>query len=314
MPGALEPQKAARITRITASLSVGVALTLCVLKGWAWVASDSVSILSSLADSGLDLAASFFTLAAVTYAARPPDADHRYGHGKAEGLAALVQAGLVGVAATMIALEALPHFTEPRAITAGGPAIAVMIVSIVLSAGLVVAQTKAVRQTGSVATAGDRAHYISDLAANAAVIVGVAGAAYLGLPWLDPLVGVGVAGWLVYTAFDVARRGIDELLDKELDDEARDRIMSITLEKRDILGVHMLRTRAAGPQIHIQLHADLPAEISLKEAHTRIVAAERRLMAAFPGADIIIHADPAEGAEPHGAEAAWIKSEHAAEV
>ncbi len=300
MPGAIAPQRASRITRLVAILSVCVALTLVILKFWAWRASGSVAMLSSLADSGLDFAASGFTLFAVAYAARPPDEDHRFGHGKAEGLAAMVQAGLVAGAGVLVAAEAVERFANPRTLDNGGIAIGVMAVSIALSVGLIAVQTVAVRRTGSVATEGDRAHYLSDLAANLAVIAGIAASAFFGVTFADPLIGVAVAAWLVWTAIGVARRGLDQLMDRELDDAARERIRALALEGDEILNLHALRTRAAGPRVHIQFHADLAPGLSLAEAHRRMVAVERRIMAAFPGADILIHPDPVGLAEPHG--------------
>lgn len=303
LPGGLPADVAAKITRRTAFLSVGVAATLTLLKAWAWFASDSVAILSSLADSGLDLAASLFTLAAVAYAARPPDDDHRHGHGKAEGFASVVQAMLVGIAAALVAREAVGHVFEPREIQRGGLAIGVMVISIVLTIGLVWAQTRAIRKTGSVATAGDRAHYAADLAANFAVIGGIGAATMLNAPWADPLIGLGVAAWLAWSALDVARGGINQLLDKELSDEARARIRNLALEGGHLLDIHALRTRASGPYVHIQFHADLPPGLTLIEAHKRMVAAERAILAEFPAADILIHPDPRGRAESHGGEA-----------
>ncbi len=302
LPGGLPAGVAAKITRRTAFLSVGVATTLTLLKAWAWFVSDSVAMLSSLADSGLDLAASLFTLAAVAYAARPPDDDHRHGHGKAEGFASVVQAMLVGVAAALVAREAIGHVFAPREVQRGGLAIGVMVISIVLTIGLVWAQTRAIRKTGSVATAGDRAHYAADLAANFAVIGGIGAATMLNAPWADPLIGLGVAVWLAWSALDVARGGINQLLDRELSDEARARIRELALAGGHLLDIHALRTRASGPYVHIQFHADLPPGITLVDAHERMVAAERAILDEFPAADILIHPDPRGHAESHGGE------------
>lgn len=300
LPGGLPIDEAARITQRTAWLSVSVAAALIALKAWAWLASGSVAMLSSLADSGLDLAASLFTLAAVAYAARPPDLDHRHGHGKAEGFASIVQAMLVGVAAALVAREAISHFYSPREIQHSGLAIGVMAVSILMTIGLIWAQTRAIRKTGSVATAGDRAHYAADLAANFAVIGGIAAATLFGAPWADPLIGLGVALWLAWSALDVARGGLDQLLDRELSDEAREKIRALALRDGRLLDIHALRTRASGPYVHIQFHADLPPGLSLVEAHRRMVAAENAILSEFPAADILIHPDPRGRSEPHG--------------
>ncbi len=301
-PGALSPPEASRITRRVAILSVATASVLIALKLWAWLASGSVAMLSSLADSGLDAAASLFTLAAVSYAAMPPDEEHRFGHGKAEAFAAMLQAMLVGISATLIAVEAVRKLFAPEPVEASGLALAVMAASIALTVALVAAQTRAIRQTGSVATTGDRAHYLADLAANGVVIAGIVASGLFGLTMVDPLAGLGVAAWLAWSALDVARGGVNQLLDHELSDEARARIRALALQPGGLLDVHMLRTRASGPYIHIQFHADLPPGLSLAEAHRRMVAAEAAILAEFPAADILIHPDPRGEAGRHGAE------------
>ncbi|MEO0466796.1 MAG: cation diffusion facilitator family transporter [Pseudomonadota bacterium] len=301
-PGALDTQTASTITKRVARLSVATAVVLIGLKLWAWLASGSVAMLSSLADSSLDGAASLFTLLAVGYAAMPPDEEHRFGHGKAEAMAAMVQAMLVGISATLVAVEAIDRLTDPKPIAESALALVVMGVSIVLTLALIWAQSRAIAQTGSVATKGDRAHYASDLAANMAVIIGISLAAFSGVAWADPLVGLLVAAWLGWSAFEVARGGWDQLLDSELDDASRTRITELALSAGGILEIHALRTRASGPTIHIQFHAELPPHLTLVEAHKAMVAAEKAILSEFPAADVLIHPDPRGRAEPHGHE------------
>lgn len=300
--GKLPPEVASRITRNAAMLSVGAALLLVALKGGSWLQSGSVAMLSSLADSTLDLAASLFTYFAVRYAATPPDREHRFGHGKAESFAGLFQAGLVAVSGGLIGVEAVRRLIDGRPVTHGAEAIGVMLVSIVVTGALIAAQSRALARTGSVATRGDRAHYSADLAANVAVIAGIAASAFLQWRWADAVAGLLVAAWLAYGAWQVARGAADNLMDRELPDADRDRIKALALEGGDILGVHDLRTRAAGPYVHIQFHADLDPDMPLRRAHDIIVAAEMRIRTAFLGADIIIHPDPRDSAEPHGHE------------
>ncbi len=299
----LTSAQAARLTANTALMAVAVAFILIAIKGWAWLASGSVSMLASLTDSGLDLATSLFSFFAVRYAAHPPDANHRFGHGKAEAFAGLFQAGLVAVSATLIAVEAATRLIAPRPVQAGLEGVAVMLVSIVFTAALVVAQTRAYRQTGSVATAGDRAHYAADLAANFVVIIGLAAGALWGLPWVDAVAGLMIALWLGHGAWEVSRDSANHLMDHELPQADRARIVTLAQEDPRIRRVHDLRTRAAGPYIHIQFHADMDPDQTLVQAHDVVVAAENRIRAAYPAADIIIHPDPADHAEPHGHEA-----------
>lgn len=298
--GRLQPEEAARITRGAARLSIIVAVILVTMKLWAWLASGSVAMLSSFADSTLDLAASFFTYFAVRYAAQPPDREHRYGHGKAEAFAGLFQAGLVVVSAALILVEAIRRFYAPQPIAYGGESIGVMIVSIALTGWLVLMQTRAIRRTGSVATSGDRAHYFADVAANAVVILGLAAGAFFDQPIIDALAGVFVAMWLVYGAWIVASNAANHLMDREMADGDRARIKALALEDPAIKAVHDLRTRVSGPIIHIQFHADLEPTLTLEAAHRILVAAENRIRAIYPAADLLIHPDPSGRAEPHG--------------
>ena len=298
--GRIAPEKSSAITQRMAMLSITVALVLVAMKGATWIFSGSVAILSSLADSMLDLAASLFSYFAVRYAATPPDREHRFGHGKAEAFAGLFQAGLVAVSGALIGVEAVVRLLAPRPLSHAGEAIGVMLASIVLTAGLIYAQSRALAQTGSVATKGDRAHYASDLGANVVVIAGIAASAVA--PWADSVAGILIALWLGHGAWEVARDSANHLMDKELAEDARMQIVELAREGGEILGVHDLRTRASGPFVHIQFHADMDPEMPLRNVHAVIVAAEQRILKAFPAADVIIHPDPVDGAEPHGHE------------
>jgi ferrous-iron efflux pump FieF len=292
----------ALLTSRAAMLSLAVALSLIALKTWAWLVSGSVAMMASLADSALDLAASLITYFAVRYAAAPPDREHRFGHGKAEAFAGLLQGGLVGISGVIIAIEAVPRLFAPTAITHGLENIAVMLISIALTAALVAYQTRAVQRTGSVAMRADRLHYAGDLAANAIVLAGIGAGAYLGAGWADPVAALLVAGWLVYGSLNVAREAADHLLDREVADDVRARLRALAEDDERILRVHELRTRTSGPYLHIQFHAELDPDLSLEAAHQIVVAAENRIRAEFPTADVIIHPDPKGRAEPHGHE------------
>lgn len=301
-PGRLLPEEARRHTARATTLSVAVALILVIAKLAAWIASGSIAMLASLADSGLDLAASLTTFFAVRYAASPADKEHRYGHGKAEAAASVLQALLVGVSGGYLIWEASHRLADPEPVQQGGWALAVMVLSIAMTIGLVWVQSRAIKATGSVAVEGDRAHYMADLGANVSVMAGIALAAFAGISSADPIIAIGVALWLLWSAWGVATNALDHLLDKELPDAVRDRIKAIAEADSRIRGVHLLRTRAAGPLVHIQFHADLDPHLSLLQAHEIIVEAENRLLAEFPAADILIHADPEGMAEPHGSD------------
>ena len=298
-PYASLEQRAVLTRRIT-QLSVATAAVLSAIKVVAWLSSGSVSMLGSLADSGLDLIAALGTFFAVRYAAAPPDHEHRYGHGKAEAFASLLQAGLVFASAALVGQAAISRLLHPVPITAQGWDMAVMAASILLTGLLVMAQTRVLSRGPSVAVQGDRMHYAADLGSNLVALLAIALAAVLGRPEPDAIGGLIVAGWLVWGAISVFRAASVELMDHELPDEARDRIVKLMTEEPGITDVHQLRTRASGPYIHIQMHAGLDPGLTLIQAHRLMVAAEKRVLKAFPAADIIIHPDPHGQAEPHG--------------
>lgn len=296
-PPALEDAHAA--TRRITALSVGTAVVLIALKAFALGASGSVSLLASLADSSLDLIASLATFFAVRWAAIPADHAHRYGRGKAEALAALVQAGLVFASSVFIGWEAVQRMFDPHPVTAGGWAVGVVVVSILVTLWLVWMQTQALKKTASLAVAGDRAHYAADLAANVVVLIGVVSGAFLQAPGLDAAAGLVVAVWLFWGATSILRDAADHLLDHAGPEEDRVAITAAVLADPRISGLHQLRTRLAGQVLMIQMHVDLEPTLTLEAAHAIVVEAEQRVLAAFPHADILIHADPRGCGEDH---------------
>ncbi len=279
---------------------MSAACLLVAIKAGAWAASGSLALLASLTDSGLDLLASCATFYAVRYAASPPDAEHRFGHGKAEAFASLLQAGLVFASAALIGQEAIRGLITPRPVAAGGWAIVVMVISTIVTLGVVSAQTYVLRRTASIAVAGDRAHYAVDLASNLAALVGIAGGAWLGMHALDGAAALVVTGLLLWGAIGVFREASEQLLDHEISEHDRAAAVAAVLEDPQISDVHQLRTRASGPWLHMQMHLELDPDLTLDAAHKVMVAAEARVLARFPSADILMHADPRGRAEAHG--------------
>ncbi len=287
-------------TRSVTRLSVGVAVGLIALKAFALGASGSVAILASLTDSALDLAASLATFFAVRWAAAPPDAEHRHGHGKGEAMAALVQSGLIFASAVFIGWEAVQRIFDPRPVSSGHWAVMVMLISIAVTGWLVWMQDRAIRRSGSMAVKADRAHYAADMAAGVVVLIGVASGAFLSAPGLDAAAGLIVAVWLFWGALGLLREAADHLLDRAAPDADRIAITTAVLADPRISGVHQLRSRMVGPVMSIQMHVDLEPSLTLEQAHDIVVGAEQRLLEAFPRADILIHPDPRGRAERHG--------------
>jgi ferrous-iron efflux pump FieF len=290
--GRLDARRAARLMRLATYASVATATVLIAVKLAAWWLTDSVSLLSSLIDSLLDAAASVVTLLAVRQALVPADREHRFGHGKAEPLAALLQSGLIAGSAILLALEAVPRLWAPQAVEHGTVGIAVMGVSIALTFALTRFQRHVVRRTGSSAIAADSLHYLSDLLMNAAVIAALVLAGELGWLRADPLIALAVVAYILLSAWRIARDALDMLMDRELPADERARILSVVCAHDEVLGVHDLKTRTAGQRTFIQLHLELDGGMTLYRAHAVAEAVEAALQTEYPGAEVVIHQDP----------------------
>ncbi|CAO3444669.1 Ferrous-iron efflux pump FieF [Azospirillum argentinense] len=282
-----------RLRRYATYASVSVSLTLILAKLAAYLATDSVSILSSLIDSSTDMMASVVTLLGVRTALRPPDEAHRFGHGKAEALAALAQAAFIGGSALFLTIEAVRRLITPQPVGEGAVGIAVMLLSILLTAGLITFQRHVVTATGSVAVGADRLHYSGDLLMNAAVILAILLTGWTGISAFDPLFGLGIAAFLLYGARKVAREALNVLMDRELPAEERERVAVLVMAQPDVAGMHDLRTRSSGVGAFIELHLELDPSLSVARAHDITDRVENRLKDAFPGAEVLIHQEPA---------------------
>jgi cation diffusion facilitator family transporter len=300
LAGGLHAADAAALTTAATRLSVAMAVVLVGVKAYGWIVSGSVGMMASLGDSFLDLVAALTTFFAVRYAIEPPDAEHRFGHGKAEAFASLVQAGLVFASGALIGREAFVHILHPQPVGMELLGMAIMVGSTLAVGALVWVQTGVLAKTGSVAVHGDRAHYLADIVCNVSALIGLIGSLLFHQPIIDALAGLFVAGWLIWGAVGVFREAANQLMDKELGETERDMIKRLAKEDPRVLGVHQLRSRAAGPFIHLQMHMDLEPSLTLEQAHQVMVAAERRILTAFPAADVLIHPDPSGRAEPHG--------------
>ena len=273
--------------------SVSVAAALIAVKLAVWLLSDSVALLSSLIDSTLDVMASIISLFAVRQALTPADAEHRFGHGKAESLAALGQSLFVGGSAVFLTFESGGRIMHPQMIDYGAAAAGVMVLSLVLTLGLVRFQRYVIKETGSVAITADSLHYTSDLLVNGGIIIGLLAVTFLGWTLADPIVALAVAFYLVVTAWRIARSALDMLMDRELDDGARGAIREVILSHPEVRAMHDLRTRSAGIHSFIQFHLEMDGDLSLYEAHRISDEVERMVAGRFPEAEILIHEDPA---------------------
>lgn len=293
---AADGHSALLLRRVTVA-SVAVAFTLIVVKGAAWVATDSVALLSSLVDSLLDSLASLVNLFAVRHALVPADREHRFGHGKAEPLAGLGQAAFIAGSAVFLVFESVNRIVHPVQVDHGHVGIGVMVLSLVLTLALVHYQRHVIRHTGSLAIRADWLHYVSDIVLNLSVILALVLSTQFGLHVADPLFALAIAGYIIWSAARIALLALHQLMDRELPDADRERILAICRGNAQVRNVHGLRTRASGMHIFIQLHLELDGNLTLLQAHRVADDVERQLRRAFPSADVIIHEDPA-GQEP----------------
>ena len=282
-----------RLKRLATAASVAVAAILVAGKFTAWMASDSVAVLSSLADSGMDLAASAVTFYAVRFAHRPADLSHRFGHGKAESLGALVLAGFVGASAVFVCVAAVNRLIEPVAIRATELGVMTMGVSIALTFGLVVFQTRVAEATGSLAVRADRLHYAGDLLANVATLLALVVVSATEISWIDAATGLAIAAYLIVSAFRIGRGSLDELLDREIPWADRTQIEAIVEAEQNAAGMHDLRTRKSGHTQFIEFHLELDGNMPVKQAHDVVDRVEIALKKLYPAAQVIIHQEPA---------------------
>jgi ferrous-iron efflux pump FieF len=284
----MEPQ---RLMRLATVASTAVALILIGAKGMAWLVTDSVSMLSSLVDTSLDLIGSLVTFFAVRQALVPADADHRFGHGKAEALAGLVQAGFIAASGCALLVAVGERLGNPRQVHEESLGLVISALSIALTLGLVAFQHHVVRRSGSIAIGADMAHYRTDLAATLATGVGLFASGQLDQPLIDSGVAGLVALYLLHGAWLVGRASLDVLMDRELPDDERRRVLDIVRGDPDVRGVHELRTRSSGLTKFIQLHVVLDPTLTLAAAHGISDRIQSALRHAFPRAEIILHVD-----------------------
>jgi ferrous-iron efflux pump FieF len=291
--------EAAQLMRLATYASVGVACILIVTKFAAWVVTDSVSLLSTLIDSLLDAAASMVNLIAVRHALQPADEEHRFGHGKAEPLAGLAQAAFIVGSAVFLLFEAGERFVSPHIISHAPVGYAVMVFSIVMTVGLVVFQKYVVRKSGSVAISADSLHYQTDVLINASVLVSIFLASDMGIVHADPVFALGIAAYIIYSAWQIGNGALHILMDHELPDEERAEIIAVAEAQNGVKGVHDLRTRSSGSHVFIQMHVEMDGDLRLRDAHEIADTVEIEVGKAFPNAEVIVHQDPDDIEEEH---------------
>lgn len=289
---AASSQERGTLTTRAALASSALAIVLIGLKAYAALQTSSMAMLGSLADSSLDLVASLIVLLAVRIAAAPADYEHRFGHGKAEALAALVQVIIITFSAAFIGFRAIQRLVSGAETADAELGIGVSLVAIALTVALITYQRHVVRKTGSLAIGTDRLHYSSDLLLNGSVIVALGLDQYAHLTGADAVFGLLIALWLLWGAWSASGHALAQLMDREWPDELREQFLSAAKDYPELAGLHDLRTRSSGTHYFAQFHVWVPGDWTVQEAHDRLDAIEEELQQRFPGTEILIHVDP----------------------
>lgn len=288
----LSHEERSSLTARAALASIAMAIFLIVLKSYAALQTSSMAMLGSLADSGLDLIASLIILAGVRIAAAPADQEHRFGHGKAEALASLIQVILISLSAIFIGVRSVQRLLSGAQTSDAELGIGVSVIAMVLTFALISYQRHVVKRTGSVAIGTDKLHYSSDLMLNGSVVIALGLDQYAQLTGADAVFGSLIALWLLWGAWKASSGALNQLMDREWPDDLRERFLAATKEYPALAGLHDLRTRSSGTHYFAQFHVWVPADWTVQQAHDRLDSVEEELQQRFPGTEILIHVDP----------------------
>lgn len=281
----------ARLVTTAAFLATASALSLFGMKVYAWWYTGSVSLLASLVDSLVDIAASLVNLLVVRYSLQPADTEHTFGHGKAESLAALAQSMFISGSALFLLLTGAQHLITPQPLQGPELGMWITIIALVVTGLLVAFQRWVIRKTHSQAVRADMLHYQSDVLMNGAILLSLA-LSWKGVNWADAVFALGIGVYILGSALRMAYEAIQVLLDRALPDEERQEIVNIVSSWPGVSGAHQLRTRRSGPTRFIQLHLEMADNLPLVESHQIADELEQALLKRFPGSDVIIHQDP----------------------
>jgi ferrous-iron efflux pump FieF len=292
--------ESARLMRLATSAALGVAGLLFIIKAIVWAATDSVALLGSALDSGLDIVATGFNFLAVRHALQPPDREHRFGHGKAEAISGLAQGAFICGSAIFLMIQSLGRLFHPHTIDYAMAGITVTLFSLGITGVLVLFQRHVKARTGSLAISADELHYRSDIILNAGVLAAfLLSGPLMDLPLADPIIGAAIALNIARSAFSITRRSYDQLMDHEFGEDERARIAAIVKRHPEVIALHDLRTRRSGRDAFIQFHLEMAPGLKLLDAHRISDEVELAVRDAFPNAEVLIHEDPAGYEAPH---------------
>ncbi len=280
------------LKKTAVAAGVLLAILLIVLKLIAFIKTDSLAIFSSLLDSITDLFASMISFIAVYFSTKPASSNHRYGYGKTEALSAFLQAIFVGASGIFVIVDGIKRLINPIQIEQTDMGIVVMFFSIFATFLLVAYQTYVANKTNSLAIKADRAHYTVDFLTNTAVIISLVLVHFFNFFYFDVIAALFISAYLLYNAYMLATKSIEQITDKELPSNIRKKVIEVVLKCNDVKGMHDFRTRNFGGGYYFELHLELDGSISLSKAHQITENIEKKILDIYPGSQILIHQDP----------------------
>ncbi len=278
-----------RLIRLATYVAVTVAIILVLIKLYAWLRTGSSSILASLLDSTVDILASLIIMYAVMISQAPADKEHRFGHGKAEPLASLAQSAFIAGSAVYLILYAIESLWMNSALQQVTVGLWVMALSLALTTLLVIFQYYVIQKTKSTAIQSDALHYVSDILTTGLVILGLL---LSQLQWLDPILAILIALWIMRSAYTIGRDSVNQLMDGEIDEQMRAEIIRIILATPKVQGYNDLRTYRAGPTCFVQFDLELDDQLTLFESHAISENVVNNLKATFAHLDVMVHQEP----------------------
>lgn len=288
-----------RLEKKATVVSTSVAGLLVVMKLTVGIFSGSVAVLASAIDSFLDLTVSLFNYFALNTAEKDPDNQFHFGRSKIEPLAAVIEGTIISLSAIFIMYEALNKIAHPKVLEHIFESVLVMIASFVITGFLVYFLNYVAKKTKNMVIRADALHYKTDLFSNGAVLLALGLISVTGEQLIDPILGMGIAIYMIYSAFPIIKEGLLMLLDAALPEEETKEIEKIITDEPAITNFHDLKTREAGSQIFISVHAVFNISISLYDAHLISDRIEEKLRRLFEGkkTHILIHMDPYDDSE-----------------
>jgi ferrous-iron efflux pump FieF len=285
-------KKHQKLMRLATYFSVCTALIIIIVKVSAWIHTDSLSMLASLADSVLDGLASIINLLAVHYALQPADEEHRFGHTKAEDIAAFAQSAFIAGSGLFIVIESIGRAIDPHPLQNELAGIVVMVISTILTIALVLFQRYVIKKTNSGVVKADFLHYSTDLAVNGIVIISLLASMFMNMGTLDTIASFLIAAYIFRGAWEVGRGAFDNLMDKEMPVVDKEKIIECIFTNQKVRGIHDLRTRVSGIKNFVQFHVELDGNMTLREANKIADNLENKLETLFPNTEVIVHQDP----------------------